>query len=528
MRSPSWLKDAVFYEIYPQSFYDTNGDGIGDLNGIKEKLDYIKSLGCNAIWINPCFDSPFKDAGYDVRDYKKIAPRYGTNEDMYELLKVAHEKGIKILLDLVPCHTSEEHEWFQNSKISAESQYSSRYVWTNDAFTKGRGATFVGGEAPRSGTYAISYFHCQPSLNYGYLEPINSWEKGIDDPDCLATREAIKDVIKFWLSHGVDGFRVDMAACLVREDRDEMGTMKVWEDIFKDIKSCYPESAFIAEWGHPDRSIKCGFDMEFTLDHGWDGGNFYHHLVRTHRYDEKMEKVINDDSYLKWNTSKSPMKFLKEYLAHYEATKDLGYISFLTDNHDMVRISKFLNEEELKMFYAFMFLMPGVPFLYYGDEIGMKYLNVPTKEGGYRRTGSRTPMQWDNSKNLGFSTADASELYLPVDDSKDAPTVAKNAAEPHSLLNFVKEIIALRRSNEELGSKANFELIYAEESSKLMVYKRGDFIFFINPSYNTYEFDAKSKNIEVLQRFWGINGEISIDKDLIIVPATSFNIYKTK
>ena len=111
----SWLKDAVFYEIYPQSFYDTNGDGIGDLPGITAKLDYIRDLGCNALWINPCFDSPFKDAGYDVRDYKKIAPRYGTNADAAELFRAAHEKGIHVLLDLVPGHTSEEHPWFQAS-----------------------------------------------------------------------------------------------------------------------------------------------------------------------------------------------------------------------------------------------------------------------------------------------------------------------------------------------------------------------------------------------------------------------------
>lgn len=110
-----WLKDAVFYEIYPQSFRDTNADGIGDFNGITEKLDYIKELGCNAIWINPCFDSPFHDAGYDVRDYKKVAPRYGTNEDLYRLFYRAHEKGIHILLDLVPGHTSEEHPWFKES-----------------------------------------------------------------------------------------------------------------------------------------------------------------------------------------------------------------------------------------------------------------------------------------------------------------------------------------------------------------------------------------------------------------------------
>ena len=127
-------EDAVFYEIYPQSFYDTNGDGIGDFNGIIEKLDYIKSLGCNALWINPCFDSPFKDAGYDVRDYKKVAPRYGTNNDLYRLFGEAHKRGIRVLLDLVPGHTSEEHEWFRQSQKAEKNEYSNRYIWTDFCF----------------------------------------------------------------------------------------------------------------------------------------------------------------------------------------------------------------------------------------------------------------------------------------------------------------------------------------------------------------------------------------------------------
>lgn len=527
MNSPKWLKNAIFYEIYPQSYFDTNGDGIGDINGIRQKLDYIKSIGCNALWINPCFDSPFKDAGYDVRDYKKIAPRYGTNEDMYKLVEECHEKGIKILLDLVPCHTSDKHPWFLESMKEERNEYSDRYVWTNDPFTKGRGASFVGGLAPRSGCYAISFFHSQPSLNFGYLNPENPWEKGIDDPECLKTREAIIDVIKFWLSKGVDGFRVDMAACLVREDRDEEGTMKIWKDIFAKVKAEYPESAFVSEWCQPIRSLKCGFDMDFTLDHGWDGGNFYHHLVRNQIYDKDMKHVIDDQSYFKWNTNKSPMKFLEGYLRHYEATKNDGYISFLTDNHDMPRISKFYTNEELRMVYAFLLLMPGVPFIYYGDEIGLRYLDVPTKEGGYRRTGSRTPMQWDNTANLGFSTGKKEDLYLPIDESEDAPTVAKNAADPNSLLNFFREIIKIRNSHEDLGSKANFEVLFAQENSKLLIYRRGEFIFFVNPSNNiaTYE---NIKNIQVSQRYWGINGEISIENNSIIVPARSFLIYKIK
>lgn len=134
MNNTSWLKDAVFYEIYPQSFNDTNADGIGDLNGIIEKLDYIKDLGCNALWINPCFDSPFYDAGYDISDYYKIAPRYGTNEDARRLFDAAHKKGIHVLLDLVPGHTSIMHPWFAMSQKAAKNEYTDRYVWTDSVW----------------------------------------------------------------------------------------------------------------------------------------------------------------------------------------------------------------------------------------------------------------------------------------------------------------------------------------------------------------------------------------------------------
>lgn len=172
-----WLKDAVFYEIYPQSFYDTNGDGIGDLQGIIAKLDYIRDLGCNALWINPCFDSPFKDAGYDVRDYKKIAPRYGTNEDAAALFRAAHEKGIRVLFDLVPGHTSEEHPWFKASCKPGHNEYSDRFIWTDSCFASGDGMPFIGGETERNGTYILNFFKCQPALNYGYGKINEKWQK---------------------------------------------------------------------------------------------------------------------------------------------------------------------------------------------------------------------------------------------------------------------------------------------------------------------------------------------------------------
>ena len=183
-----WLKTAVFYEIYPQSFKDSDGDGIGDLRGIIEKLDYIRELGCNAIWMNPCYDSPFKDAGYDVRDYKKVAGRYGTLEDLRSLFEQVHARGMHILMDLVPGHTSEEHSWFALSSKKEPNEYSGRYIWTDCWFKRADGFPYIAGECERNGAYILNYFKCQPALNYCFLNPQESWQKPLDHPDCMATR----------------------------------------------------------------------------------------------------------------------------------------------------------------------------------------------------------------------------------------------------------------------------------------------------------------------------------------------------
>ena len=163
---PKWLSDAVFYEIYPQSFQDTNGDGIGDIPGMIQRLDYIKSLGCNAIWVNPWYDSPFGDAGYDVRDYKKIAPRYGTNDDAKNFFDAAHARGMHVLIDLVPGHTSIEHPWFRASMQPEENEYSDRYIWTNSIW-ESTDLACIRGISQRDGSAAVNFFSNQPALNYG-------------------------------------------------------------------------------------------------------------------------------------------------------------------------------------------------------------------------------------------------------------------------------------------------------------------------------------------------------------------------
>ena len=332
-----WLKDAVFYEIYPQSFYDTNGDGIGDLQGIIAKLDYIRDLGCNALWINPCFDSPFKDAGYDVRDYKKIAPRYGTNEDAAALFRAAHEKGIHVLFDLVPGHTSEEHPWFKASCKPGHNEYSDRFIWTDSCFASGDGMPFIGGETERNGTYILNFFKCQPALNYGYGKINQKWQKPTDDPACVATVEAMKDVMRFWLDMGCDGFRVDMASSLVKNDtKNKKYTCKIWRNIRDMLDVEYPEAALIAEWNGPRMSLKNGFDMDFYLN--WQG-NGYSWLMRN--YDGAMDSNPHNigKAYFCKNSGTGIDKFLDEYLPAYKATHKDGLWCFITCNHDTIRLT---------------------------------------------------------------------------------------------------------------------------------------------------------------------------------------------
>ena len=471
---PGWLNDAVFYEIYPQSFYDSNGDGIGDLNGIAMKLDYIRDLGCNALWINPCFDSPFKDAGYDVRDYCKVAPRYGTNEDLYRLFETAHEKGIRVLLDLVPGHTSEEHPWFLRSAEAEPNELSGRYIWT-DFWIKGiANHPYIGGETPRNGTYMLNFFKCQPALNYGWRTPTEPWQCGVDDPDARSTRKALQDVMRFWLDRGCDGFRVDMADSLVKEDDDQKScTCRIWREIRDMLDRDYPEAALVSEWSNPQQSlIGAGFHADFYLDH-WHNG--YHSLLR------KTDDGV-DRSYFKCGADSNILDFLRDYLPKYEATKDVGFISFLTCNHDTPRLAPRLSERERALAYAMLFTLPGVPFLYYGDEIGMRYLcDLPTKEGGYTRTGSRTPMQWNCSPNMGFSDAPKELLYLPVDPSFDAPTVAESQ-DKGGLFDIVRKVLALRHALPDLQANGSFEVLHAIERDPLFVYRRGSHIAAVNPS----------------------------------------------
>lgn len=511
---PSWLEDAVFYEIYPQSFQDSNDDGIGDLQGIIRRLDYVAELGCNALWINPCFDSPFMDAGYDVRDYKQVAPRYGTNADLVQLFGEAHSRGIRVLLDLVPGHTSDQHPWFRESARADPNEYSDRYIWTDDAFRGMEGRPYIAGMTERAGAYLLNFFASQPALNYGWLDPRKPWMSAADSPEALATREAIKDVMRFWLDLGCDGFRVDMADSLVKDDDErKSATSAIWRDIRSMLDRDYPEAVLASEWSNPALALcGAGFHMDFYLDHHCNG---YNTLLRDY------ETEGGDHSYFRRDAGGDIRRFLQDYLPKYEQSRECGYISMITCNHDTPRPARTLSPTELKLAYAFILTMPGVPFIYYGDEIGMRYLDLRTKEGGYQRTGSRTPMQWSRAGNRGFSNAPSDQIYLPVDALEDAPCVEEQLADVDSLLSEVRRLTTLRHAHEDLQADAPLAVINDDEADAPFVYRRGGMLLAINPSSREKRYEGELLlGKELVYRI----GEAAVACGCLTMPEQSFAV----
>ena len=456
MGLPAWLADAVFYEIYPQSFQDSDGDGIGDIPGMIARLDYIKELGCNAVWVNPWYDSPFGDAGYDVRDYKKIAPRYGTNEDAKRFFDEAHKRGMHVLVDLVPGHTSIDHAWFKASLLPGKNEYSDRYIWT-DCVWEGTDLPCLRGISDRDGSVAVNFFSHQPALNYGYENRTRPWMMPPDAPAALATREAMKDVMRYWLDMGADGFRVDMAASLVKADGEgHPATIRLWQDFRAFLDREYPHCAMVSEWGVPQESIAGGFHMDFMLHFGPPA---YTSLFRSeHPFFSKSGKG-------------DITAFLDTYSAMLASTEGKGLICIPSGNHDMRRLACGRDMRDLKICFAFLLTMPGAPFLYYGDEIGMRYLaGIPSVEGGYFRTGSRSPMQWERRTGFGFTSSATS--YIPFDQSADAPTVSEQQADADSLWNAVKGLLAVRKAHRALQSFGEFKPLHAEKGKYPFVYER--------------------------------------------------------
>jgi len=536
MHGPKWLRDAVFYEIYPQSFYDSNGDGIGDLPGITAKLDYIRSLGVNAIWLHPCFESPFQDAGYDVADFRMVAPRYGTNADLKRLFRLAHKRGMKVILDLVAGHTSVKHPWFMESCKARKNKYSNYYIWTDSCAVAPDGYRFINGYAERDGNFMINFFYCQPALNYGFKDPDPRcpWQLPMHHADVKAVREELRDIMRFWLDMGCDGFRVDMASSLVRGPKAAEGLKELWRDYRRWFDKHYPEAILVSEWSHPAIAVNVGFHVDFMIQFGLPG---YTSLFRKEPYRgwNPHPQSAGCGSFFDRAGRGDVSLFARELAEQLRLIAGRGYVSIPTGNHDICRIRHGRDLEELKVAYACLFTLPGVPFLYYGDEIGMDYVrNLVSKEGGYIRTGTRTPMQWEKGAKAGFSTASPGKFYLPIDPKADRPTVAEQEKDRDSLLNFVRRLIRLRRDNPALATDGAFKALVARSHTYPFVYERSlgrrRFVIAVNPGDRNaaarFDLPDAGKVHAILDGGCGL--KLQRGSARLVMPPVSYAIYEIR
>ncbi|MDM4762041.1 alpha-amylase family glycosyl hydrolase [Galbitalea sp. SE-J8] len=524
---PAWLTDAVIYEIYPQSFSDGDGDGIGDLRGVIERLDYLHWLGVDVIWFNPCFRSPFRDAGYDVSDYLRIAPRYGSNDDMVELIAEARARGIRVLLDLVAGHTSIDHPWFA---ASAADPADDRYIWADRP-----GRRLVASPGPRPGWYLKNFFDEQPALNFGYarLDPDEPWREPPDAPGPRANRRALREIIGFWVERGVAGFRVDMAFSLVKDDPDLAATTALWRDLRAWLRTAHPDAVLIPESDEaqtPDAGQRADFDADFALvihpehsalfNNGGAGILPWQHAVEPCYFDPDGDVAAGT-------------RALETFLARWDAREALvgpeRALVLPSSDHDFSRLACGPRTgDQLRAAFTLLLTWGTIPSVYYGDEIGMRYLTgLPDREGSiwdprFNRAGCRTPMQWDAGlPNDGFSTADPSRLYLPQDPGADRPTVAAQIDDPGSLLRFVRELVRLRRATAALGPAASRTVLAAGYP---FVFLRGDtHLVALNPHRDAVEAPVEGVAGARVRRLAGTG--VAIDGDRVRVDGFGHGVF---
>jgi alpha-glucosidase len=443
----SWWRHGVIYHIYPRSFSDANRDGIGDLEGIRARLDYLAWLGINAIWISPCFPSPLVDFGYDVSDYCDIGPEFGSLADFDRLVADAQAKGIRILLDLVPNHTSDQHPWFLESRRSRDSAKRDWYLWRDPAPDGGPPNNWVSvfGGSPwewdtKTGQYYLhSFFKQQPDLNWRNPE----------------VRRAIHDVMRFWLDRGVAGFRIDVIQRILKDPdlRDNPvieaqdgassgGQRHVNDENHPDVHAAVRELRKLAD-AYGDRLL---VGEVFILDPA-EVAKYYGR---------------NDELHLAFNftllTSRWSAEAFRRELERFEAAlPPSAWPDLVLSNHDAPRHASRYDHPELgeaRARVAAMFLLTarGTPFLYYGEEIGMRQQPIPeaqmqdpiarTLHPTLCRDGARTPMQWTSEKNGGFSQGPP---WLPLGSDFAERNVEAQRADRGSLLNLYRELLALRR-----------------------------------------------------------------------------------
>lgn len=495
----NWFKKGVIYQIYPRSFKDSSGDGIGDLNGITSKLDYHKSLYVDIIWISPIFKSPNKDNGYDVSDYSEIMPEFGTMSDFDRLLDKAHQYDMKIVLDLVPNHTSDQHQWFENSRASLDNDYRDYYIWKKpkpDGSPPNNWKSFFGGPAwtydELTGEYYLHLFtKYQPDLN---------WENP-------KVRAAMYDVMRFWLDKGVDGFRMDVVTLLSKHpyyNDIEEGTG------FKEIIDCYfANGPKIHDYLHEmNTQVMSNYDA-FSMGEGVGVSQHNAHLYvgedrkeldMVYHFDILENNIVNGkyEEIANFN-----LLTIKSIFRNWQQVFDNGgWIANALGNHDFARlVSRFGNDKEYhkasaKMLITMLATQNGTLNIYQGDELGMTniYLkhidevndiqsrnfyfeNLETKKfspevalqmiNNEGRDNARTPMQWDDSSNAGFTD---SEPWLKINPNYSEINVEQQIKDTDSILSYYKHILKLKREY-EIFSYGKFEE-FKKNDKNVYVYKK--------------------------------------------------------
>ncbi len=455
---PLWFKHAVFYEIHTRAFFDGNDDGSGDLRGVTDKLDYLQWFGVDCLWLLPLYPSPLRDGGYDIADFTNVHQDYGTVEDFRQLIEAAHQRGIRVIADLVMNHTSSDHPWFQASRADRDGPYGDWYVWSDsdEPWQEAR-IIFLDTEPsnwtwdPVRGQYFWHrFFSHQPDLNY-------------DNPE---VQQAMLDVLRFWLDLGIDGFRMDAIPYLYERDGTNGENLPESHDYLKrvreEIDANYADKVLLAEanqwpedvveyFGDGDECHMCFhfpvMPRMFMSLRREDATPIYEILERTPPIPENCQWGLflrnHDELTLEMVTDDERDYMYNEYAKDPRMKLNLGIRRRLAPLLDGGR-------DEIQLLHAIMFSLPGSPVLYYGDEIGMGD-NIFLGD----RDGVRTPMQWTGDRNGGFSRADFAQLYLPplMDPvyGYQAVNVEAQLRTPTSLLRWIRRFIALRKQHPVFG-----------------------------------------------------------------------------
>ena len=471
MSDTAWWKSGTVYQVYPRSFQDTNGDGVGDLRGITMRLDYLAWLGVDAIWISPFYASPMADFGYDVSNYCEVDPLFGTLADFDELVSEAHRRKLRIILDFVPNHSSSEHPWFVESRASRENPKRDWYIWRDAGPNGGPPNNWLsnfGGRAwtrdDRTGQY---YYHAflpeQPDLN---------WRNA-------AVREAMHEVLRFWLGRGVDGFRVDVIWHLIKDEgfRDNPLNPAFLPDLpeinrFEQVYSCDRPEVFDVVSGM--RSVLREHGERVLI------GEIYLPIERLVAY--YGTDLSGADLPFNFQLISTPWRadsvaaLVEEYEA---ALPEGGWPNWVLGNHDQPRIAARIGEAQARIAAMLLLSLRGTPTLYYGDEIGLSRTPIPPErlrdpwernEPGHGRDPQRTPMQWEDAPNAGFSTA---EPWLPLSGDAAKRNVDEMRDDSDSILTLHRRLLHLRRDHVAL-SVGGYRAVPppAELAAEVFVYER--------------------------------------------------------